>query len=53
MVVTDVPRPREPSCVGRGVEVSDVQEFPWGLFVYFRDPDGNAWALQQLPAGAR
>jgi len=35
---------------GRGVEVSDVDEQPWGRFVYFRDPDGNRWALQQLPA---
>jgi predicted enzyme related to lactoylglutathione lyase len=32
----------------RGVEVSEVQEFPWGRFVYFSDPDGNAWAVQQL-----
>src|SRR6478609_2091593 len=31
----------------RGVEVSDVQDFPWGRFVFFSDPDGNAWALQQ------
>ena len=35
---------------GRGVEVSDVQDFPWGRFVYFSDPDGNAWSVQQLPA---
>ena len=35
------------------VDVSDVTEFPWGSFVYFSDPDGNGWALQQLPAGAR
>ncbi|MGZ4193667.1 MAG: glyoxalase superfamily protein [Solirubrobacteraceae bacterium] len=34
---------------GRGVEVSDVQEFPWGKFVFFADPDGNRWALQELP----
>jgi catechol 2,3-dioxygenase-like lactoylglutathione lyase family enzyme len=34
---------------GRGVEASDVDEQPWGRFVYFRDPDGNRWALQQLP----
>ncbi len=34
---------------GRGVEVSDVQDFPWGRFVYFDDPDGNKWALQQIP----
>ncbi len=31
----------------RGVEASDVQEFPWGRFVFFADPDGNRWALQQ------
>ena len=34
----------------RGVEVSEVQEFPWGLFVFFSDPDGNGWAVQQIPA---
>ena len=33
----------------RGVEVSDVQDFPWGRFVFFADPDGNRWAVQQLP----
>jgi catechol 2,3-dioxygenase-like lactoylglutathione lyase family enzyme len=33
----------------RGVEVSEVQEFPWGRFVFFSDPDGNRWALQQIP----
>jgi catechol 2,3-dioxygenase-like lactoylglutathione lyase family enzyme len=33
---------------GRGVEVSDVQEFPWGRFVFFADPDGNRWAVQEL-----
>jgi len=35
--------------VDRGVEVSDVQDFPWGRFVFFHDPDGNAWAVQQIP----
>ena len=34
---------------GRGIEVSDVDDQPWGRFVYFSDPDGNDWALQQLP----
>lgn len=34
---------------GRGVEVSDVQEFPWGRFVFFSDPDGNRWSIQELP----
>jgi predicted enzyme related to lactoylglutathione lyase len=33
---------------GRGVEVSDVQDFPWGRFVFFADPDGNRWAVQQI-----
>jgi catechol 2,3-dioxygenase-like lactoylglutathione lyase family enzyme len=36
----------------RGVEVSEVQDFPWGSFVFFSDPDGNGWAVQQLPARA-
>jgi predicted enzyme related to lactoylglutathione lyase len=33
---------------GRGVDVSDVQDFPWGRFVFFNDPDGNGWAVQQI-----
>jgi catechol 2,3-dioxygenase-like lactoylglutathione lyase family enzyme len=33
----------------RGVEVSDVQDYPWGRFVFFADPDGNRWAVQQIP----
>ena len=33
----------------RGVDVSEVQDFPWGRFVFFADPDGNAWSVQQLP----
>ena len=32
----------------RGVEVSPVDDQPWGRFVYFSDPDGNTWALQQI-----
>jgi catechol 2,3-dioxygenase-like lactoylglutathione lyase family enzyme len=35
---------------GRGVEVTDIQEFPWGKFVFFADPDGNKWAVQEIPA---
>ena len=34
---------------GRGVETSDVQVMAWGSFVFFSDPDGNTWSLQQLP----
>jgi catechol 2,3-dioxygenase-like lactoylglutathione lyase family enzyme len=32
----------------RGVEVSDVQDLPWGRFVFFSDPDGNGWSVQQI-----
>ena len=34
---------------GRGVETGDVQHFPWGSFVFFADPDGNRWSVQQIP----
>jgi predicted enzyme related to lactoylglutathione lyase len=33
----------------RGVEVGEVQQFPWGRFVFFGDPDGNRWAVQEIP----
>jgi len=48
MVVADADAVRT-ELTGRGVAVSDVDEQPWGRFVYFTDPDGNAWSLQQLP----
>jgi catechol 2,3-dioxygenase-like lactoylglutathione lyase family enzyme len=48
MVVADVEAARETLAAG-GVEVSEVDRQPWGDFVYFADPDGNSWALQQLP----
>ncbi|HWU45447.1 MAG TPA: glyoxalase superfamily protein [Humibacter sp.] len=35
--------------VGNGVDASEVDDQPWGRFVYFADPDGNTWSLQQLP----
>ena len=38
---------------GRGVDVSTVDVQPWGSFVFFADPDGNRWAVQQLPNYAR
>ncbi len=34
--------------VEKEVEASEVQEFPWGRFVFFSDPDGNRWSLQQI-----
>jgi predicted enzyme related to lactoylglutathione lyase len=48
MVVSDIEAARG-ELVERGAEVSNVQEFPWGKFVFFSDPDGNEWAVQQLP----
>jgi catechol 2,3-dioxygenase-like lactoylglutathione lyase family enzyme len=48
MVVADVRACRE-ELVSRGVEASEVQDMPWGSFTFFADPDGNTWAIQQLP----
>jgi catechol 2,3-dioxygenase-like lactoylglutathione lyase family enzyme len=36
----------------RGIEVSEVEKMPWGNFVYFKDPDGNGWSLQEIPKAA-
>jgi catechol 2,3-dioxygenase-like lactoylglutathione lyase family enzyme len=33
---------------GRGVDVSDVQDLAWGRFVFFEDPDGNRWSVQEI-----
>jgi predicted enzyme related to lactoylglutathione lyase len=48
MVVADVQATRD-ALIQRGTEVSEIDVQPWGSFVYFSDPDGNAWVLQQLP----
>ena len=47
MVVEDAEASRQ-ELADRGVDVTDVQVFPWGSFVFFKDPDGNGWALQAL-----
>ena len=47
LVVESADRAHE-ELAGRGVEVSDVQDFPWGRFVFFKDPDGNSWSVQQI-----
>ena len=47
LVVSDVDAARA-QLVERGVEVGEVQEFPWGRFVFFNDPDGNGWAVQEI-----
>ena len=48
LVVSDIEAARD-ELVGRGVDASEVQEFAWGRFVFFADPDGNRWSVQQLP----
>jgi len=48
MVVADV-RAARAELVDRGVEASEVQDFPWGSFTFFQDPDGNSWAVQEIP----
>ena len=48
LVVDDIEAARA-ELADRGVDVSDVQVFDWGSFVFFSDPDGNGWAVQQLP----
>ncbi|MCX4625997.1 MULTISPECIES: VOC family protein [unclassified Streptomyces] len=46
VVVTDIEEAYE-DLRGRGIEVTEIQDMPWGSFVYFSDPDGNGWAVQQ------
>jgi len=48
MVVTDIEQAHA-DLAARGVEVSEIQDLPWGSFVFFEDPDGNRWAVQQVP----
>jgi predicted enzyme related to lactoylglutathione lyase len=48
VVVEDAQAARE-QLVAKGVEATEVDVQPWGSFVFFNDPDGNAWALQELP----
>ena len=49
LVVDDIEEARA-HLVERGLDVSEVQVFDWGSFVFFSDPDGNGWSVQQLPA---
>jgi catechol 2,3-dioxygenase-like lactoylglutathione lyase family enzyme len=48
MVVSDIETAHK-ELAERGVDVSDIQDLAWGSFVYFKDPDGNGWAVQQIP----
>ena len=47
LVVTDI-EAAHAELAGRGVEVSEIQDLPWGSFVFFADPDGNRWNVQQI-----
>ena len=47
LVVNDIEAARA-ELAGRGVEVSEIDRQPWGNFVYFSDPDGNAWSVQEI-----
>ena len=47
VVVTDIEATLA-ELADRGVEVSEIDDQPWGRFVYFSDPDGNSWAVQQI-----
>jgi predicted enzyme related to lactoylglutathione lyase len=49
LVVADVAAAHD-ELAARGVDVSEVQHLPWGSFVFFSDPDGNGWAVQEPPA---
>jgi catechol 2,3-dioxygenase-like lactoylglutathione lyase family enzyme len=51
VVVDDVEAVRR-ELSSRGVTTSEVQVHPWGSFIFFNDPDGNSWAVQQIPTRA-
>lgn len=50
LVVADI-EAAQAELSGRGIEVGEIQDFPWGSFLFFSDPDGNGWAVQSLPRG--
>jgi predicted enzyme related to lactoylglutathione lyase len=47
VVVADIQEARD-ALAGRGIEVTDIEDLPWGSFVHFQDPDGNAWHVQAV-----
>lgn len=48
LVVADIEAAKA-ELASRGLDTGPIQDFPWGRFVFFADPDGNRWAVQQLP----
>jgi catechol 2,3-dioxygenase-like lactoylglutathione lyase family enzyme len=49
LVVADIEAARA-ELSGRGLDAGDIQEFPWGRFLFFADPDGNRWSVQEVSA---
>lgn len=47
LVTADIEAERE-NFLSRGLDVGEVEDLPWGRFLYFTDPDGNAWSVQQI-----
>jgi catechol 2,3-dioxygenase-like lactoylglutathione lyase family enzyme len=47
LVVADI-EAAQADLSGRGVDVGEVQDFPWGRFLFFKDPDGNGWSVQEI-----
>ncbi len=48
LVVNDI-EAAQSELQGRGVEIGEIQVFPWGRFLFFNDPDGNRWSVQEVP----
>jgi catechol 2,3-dioxygenase-like lactoylglutathione lyase family enzyme len=48
LVVADIEAAKA-DLASRGLETGDVQDFPWGRFLFYADPDGNQWAVQEIP----
>jgi len=48
LVVDDIEAARD-ELAGRGVDIGDIQDMPWGRFLFFADQDGNPWSVQQIP----
>jgi catechol 2,3-dioxygenase-like lactoylglutathione lyase family enzyme len=49
LVVADI-ESAHAELTGRGVDAGEIQDFPWGRFIFFADPDGNGWSVQQVPS---
>lgn len=51
-VVVDSAEATREMLVAAGVDATPVDDQPWGRFVYFADPDGNRWSVQEIVAPA-